>query len=299
MRWIQASKRSAPEDAEAVARRARARSATHPRRARVAQDPVGDRVEQIADLVHQDRECLSIAVTGPFDEVSIHLDLLSPVPGWLRTTHYDGRPRSKRSVGADDLAPAFKQDHVAPTARGILAEPPLHADLAEPDPLMESPDFLRSRRAPPREGSGRRPARTPGQELREGCGRCHGHGPIRRRRCSPTRPRGRPCAPDRHQALSSRPRRQRRIVRPGGIRPDAIDRNDPSRAPRARASRCRSRCPRYRSAGPPASLLAVIGSMLKAGLRSGVIGLVASRGDRHRSDGREDGVSVQPRSSSA
>jgi hypothetical protein len=36
---------------------------------------VGDGVERIADLVHQDRECLAIAPTGLLDEVSIHLDL--------------------------------------------------------------------------------------------------------------------------------------------------------------------------------------------------------------------------------
>jgi hypothetical protein len=39
---------------------------------RVAQDPVGDRIEDVADLVHQDGERLSIAPTGLLDEVSIH-----------------------------------------------------------------------------------------------------------------------------------------------------------------------------------------------------------------------------------
>ena len=43
--------------------------------ARVAQDPAGDRVERVADLVHQDRERLSISLAGPLDQVSIHLDL--------------------------------------------------------------------------------------------------------------------------------------------------------------------------------------------------------------------------------
>ena len=42
---------------------------------RVAQDPLGNRVERIADLVHQDGERLTIAPTGLLDEVSIHLDL--------------------------------------------------------------------------------------------------------------------------------------------------------------------------------------------------------------------------------
>ncbi len=40
--------------------------------ARVAQDPEGDRVENVADLVHQDGERLSVAPTGLLDEVSIH-----------------------------------------------------------------------------------------------------------------------------------------------------------------------------------------------------------------------------------
>ena len=44
---------------------------------RVAQDPLSDRVERIADLVHQDGERLTIAPTGLLDEVSIHLDLRS------------------------------------------------------------------------------------------------------------------------------------------------------------------------------------------------------------------------------
>ena len=38
----------------------------------VAQDPVGDRVERVADLVHQDGERLAITPTGLLDEVSIH-----------------------------------------------------------------------------------------------------------------------------------------------------------------------------------------------------------------------------------
>jgi len=42
---------------------------------RVAQDPMSDRVERIADLVHQDGERLTIALPGCLDEVSIHLGL--------------------------------------------------------------------------------------------------------------------------------------------------------------------------------------------------------------------------------
>jgi hypothetical protein len=39
---------------------------------RVAQDPVSNRVERVADLVHQDGERLAITLSGPLDEVSIH-----------------------------------------------------------------------------------------------------------------------------------------------------------------------------------------------------------------------------------
>src|SRR4026208_278127 len=52
--------------------------------ARVAQDPVGDRVERVADLVHQDGERLSIPSTGLLDQVSIHLGLRSSRPEWPR-----------------------------------------------------------------------------------------------------------------------------------------------------------------------------------------------------------------------
>ena len=62
---------------------------------RVAQDPLGDRVERIADLVHQDGERLAISPTGLLDQVSIHLDLRSPRPRWPRTTHYDGRVEAR------------------------------------------------------------------------------------------------------------------------------------------------------------------------------------------------------------
>src|SRR4029078_4454544 len=68
----------------------------------VAQDPVSDRVERVADLVHQDRERLPIAPTGPLDEVSIH-----PVPSGgvaaevAAITHLDGSTRAKRSAARD------------------------------------------------------------------------------------------------------------------------------------------------------------------------------------------------------
>jgi hypothetical protein len=52
---------------------------------RVAQDPEGDRVERVADLVHQDRERLSVTPPGPLDQVSIHLDLRLSRPTWPRS----------------------------------------------------------------------------------------------------------------------------------------------------------------------------------------------------------------------
>src|SRR4029450_12634613 len=51
----------------------------------VAQDPERNRVERVADLVHQDGERLSVAPTGPRYEVSIDLDLRSPRPEWPRS----------------------------------------------------------------------------------------------------------------------------------------------------------------------------------------------------------------------
>jgi hypothetical protein len=43
-------------------------------KARVAQDPLGDGVERVTDLVHQDGERLAIAPAGLLDEDPIHLD---------------------------------------------------------------------------------------------------------------------------------------------------------------------------------------------------------------------------------
>ena len=68
---------------------------------RVAQDPMSDGVERVADLVHQDGERLTIALAGLLDEVSIHRG--SPVVARAlraRITHYDGRAWPKRSTEA-------------------------------------------------------------------------------------------------------------------------------------------------------------------------------------------------------
>ncbi len=65
--------------------------------ARVAQDPMSDRVERITDLVHQDGERLPIASPGLLDEVSIHLDPPVAAARWPRSTHYDGARSGERS----------------------------------------------------------------------------------------------------------------------------------------------------------------------------------------------------------
>ena len=70
MRWIQASKRSgvpqlgepAPGQDEGVLQRVLGET-------RVAQDPMGDCIERVTDLVHQDGERLPVARAGLLDEV--------------------------------------------------------------------------------------------------------------------------------------------------------------------------------------------------------------------------------------
>ena len=90
---------------------------------RVAQDPMGDGVEGITDLVHQDREGLPVARSGPFDEVSIHLDPSGDrEPGWPRTTHYDGRQRPERS------APDTRHRSVTKSAYSAAMSGPKEAD---------------------------------------------------------------------------------------------------------------------------------------------------------------------------
>ena len=61
---------------------------------RIAQDPLGHRVERIADLVHQDGERLTIAPTGLLDEVSIQpLDLRLAGALWPRSPTMTGGDR--------------------------------------------------------------------------------------------------------------------------------------------------------------------------------------------------------------
>ena len=54
--------------------------------ARVAQDPLGNRVKAVADLAHQDGERLTVSPAGLLHEVSIHLDLP------IAATHGRGLP---------------------------------------------------------------------------------------------------------------------------------------------------------------------------------------------------------------
>ena len=68
----------------------------------VAQDPVGDREERVADLAHEDGERFAVAATRLLDEVSIHVDLsvASGQEDWI--THYDGPAADERSRIASD-----------------------------------------------------------------------------------------------------------------------------------------------------------------------------------------------------
>ena len=64
---------------------------------RIAQDPLGDREQRFADLVHQDGERVAIARRACSTRSRSIVASGSP-PRRARTTHYDGRPRSERSV---------------------------------------------------------------------------------------------------------------------------------------------------------------------------------------------------------
>ena len=111
---------------------------------------------------------------------------------------------------ADDRRSGVRAGRRRASGHRILAEPPLHADPAEPDPFMEGQAGRVLGEHPREKGPEAGLPRTPGSELRGGCGRRPGRAPIRRRRCSPTRPRHRPRAPSSRREPSSRRRRQRR-----------------------------------------------------------------------------------------
>jgi len=63
----------------------------------VAQDPKGDREQRIADLMHQARERVPIALAGLLDEDSVHVDLRGVTPGGA-IYHYE--PRGSPNVQA-------------------------------------------------------------------------------------------------------------------------------------------------------------------------------------------------------
>ena len=92
----------------------------------VAQDPLGDRVELVADLVHQDGERLTIPAAGLLDEVSIHLGLRWPRPGWPRTTNMTAGSSAKRS-GA--YSPAMSEPAPGDDLRKVLIGE--HAGLSQ------------------------------------------------------------------------------------------------------------------------------------------------------------------------
>src|SRR5258705_4267731 len=67
---------------------------------RVAQDPVGNGVQRIADLMHQDCERLSVAFPSPLDEDSIHLDLRVAAVNALRLPTMTGDRRANAQIMA-------------------------------------------------------------------------------------------------------------------------------------------------------------------------------------------------------
>jgi hypothetical protein len=66
--WVSKLGQPAPGENEGVLQRVLGES-------RIAQDPIGDRVERIADLMYQDGKGFTIALTGLLDQLSVHLDL--------------------------------------------------------------------------------------------------------------------------------------------------------------------------------------------------------------------------------
>ena len=66
--WVSKLGQAAPGKHEGVLQRVL-------RESRIAQNPKCDRVERIADLMHQDGKRFTIGLTGLFDKLSVHLDL--------------------------------------------------------------------------------------------------------------------------------------------------------------------------------------------------------------------------------
>ena len=67
----------------------------------VAQDPLGYRVQRVADLVHQGRERLTVSPLSLLDQVSIHPDLRPPTGRSGADIHYDGRSGAERSAATE------------------------------------------------------------------------------------------------------------------------------------------------------------------------------------------------------
>ncbi len=157
------------------------------------------------------------------------------------------------SVAADDRAPSFEQDDVAPATVCVLAHPLLDADPPEADPLVERQaggvlgDDAREQGPVAGRLRGRderleqRPADAAAARVGRDVDALPGDAGVdlARRVAAERRPAER----------RARPRRGRRT----GSRSGATGRSEPSRAPRARGWRRRSRCPRRRCAGRRAS----------------------------------------------
>ena len=71
----------------------------------IAQDPLRDRVELIADLVHQDGERLTVSAAGLLDEVSTHLGLRWAGPAARSTPMTGGRGANVQPTHALQPAP--------------------------------------------------------------------------------------------------------------------------------------------------------------------------------------------------
>ena len=105
----------------------------------VAQDPMSDRVERVADLVHQDGERLTIAPRACSTRSRSTSTSGGARPEWPGSPTMTGASRPERSVRSSRrrLAPSLEQDDVAPAAAAVLAHAALDADPPEPDRLVQ------------------------------------------------------------------------------------------------------------------------------------------------------------------
>ena len=251
----------------------------------VAQDPMGDRVERVADLVHQDGERLTIAPRACSTRSRSTRPPVAPEPrgpgsptmtgGRWRGT-FSRRPttslrRSSRTTSRQRPRPSWPIPRWTPTRRN-----PTDSWSAR-QAAFSAMTPANSVQNPAASDAGMR-------RLEQGPADAATAGLLGHVDALPGDAAVDLAAPSSCPARSSRgpgrpPRRGRRAGNPAG----ASGRSGPSRAPRAPAWRRRSRCPRRRSAGPSGQSAAVIGSMRNAMLAPvGMIVAVQARGRRAR-----------------